>query len=149
MELEIFVIYVGVVFAIMDAPAFHSFLGGFRHDEAHRQAVLAFPAFGGVEDFVHDVSLPEADDLFSFGELLIFSGDADVSPHERAERVCDVGGIEPGAFGYLDGIFYLWMIEVENVIVFAFEDCLRGDFAEDHAFEQRVACEAVCAVEAR
>jgi len=141
---EILVVGVGEIASEVDAAAFFASEGGLRNEEADGEHILELPALGVIEGLIHNISLPESnlvDGLSHFGG---FSGDADVSPHKRPEGVFDVGGIEVPEFGVRDLVFDYRLTEAGG---FWGEVCLARDSAEDETFEQRVAAEAVSAVE--
>ena len=115
MIFEMFVVALRKVTSEMYAPAFFSLLGGISHKLRDREHILTFPALRRIEDFVHYISLPESDDFLSFGQRLILSRDADISPHKSPQRICDVGCIEPGAVGVWNRVFYLQVSYVRGV----------------------------------
>lgn len=90
---------IGVVGAIVDAPGFGALLGGLDHEAGDGEHVLGFPAGGVVKDFVENVLRPEVDDFAGFIESGSGAFDADVSPHEGAERVANVVEVQFGAMG--------------------------------------------------
>ncbi len=94
MLFKVFVVCLREVASIMDAPAFAAFFGGLSHYECDSEHILAFPSLRRVEDFVHNVSLPESDNFLGFCERLSFSCDADISPHKRAERISHITGVK-------------------------------------------------------
>jgi hypothetical protein len=82
MLFKILVVSFGEIPSKMYASAFLSLPGGLGHQQADSEHILALAAVRRIEDLVHDVTLPEADDFFRFGELLFGSGYSDVSPHK-------------------------------------------------------------------
>ena len=81
MFFEIFVVGVGVIASEVDAAAFLSGQGGLRDEQADGEHILKLPALRVVELLIHYVSLPEAYLFDGLLEVVCFSGDADVSPH--------------------------------------------------------------------
>ena len=116
-----------------------------RDEEADGEHILEFPAGGRIEGLIHNISLPKANLVDSLPHFGGFSGDADVSPHKGTQRVSDVGGIEVPEFGVGDLVFDCRLAEAGG---FWGERRLARDSAEDETFEERVAAEAVSAVEA-
>ena len=82
MLLEASVVAVGEIASEVHAPAFLTPLGGGGYEQADREHVLALPAFGRIEDFVHHVSLPEPDNFLRLRQRLRSASDAHVSPHQ-------------------------------------------------------------------
>jgi len=148
MLFEMLVVGIGEIAPEVDTPAFLPYFGGTGHQEADGEHILAFPAGWGIEDFVHHVSLPEPDNFLSFLERLVFSYDADVSPHKGPEGVPDVGGIEAGAVRVRDVIFYQWVFDVRGAIFYVLAGGKAGGFAEYKSFGQGVTTEPISAVQA-
>ena len=133
---EVGVVGFGVVHAIVDAAAFLAEFGGVGDEEGGGEHVLAFPADGGIEDLVHDVAVPELDDFLGLGEGSGLAGDADVAPHEGAEGVADVGGVEAAAVGVRNLVFDEGVLDGGDIGSGAGGDGAAGEAAEDEAFEE-------------
>ena len=93
---EFFIVGLGEVPAVMNSPAFTTRSGRLRHKQANREHILAHPSFGRIENLIHYITLPEADNFLGLRERLIRSGNADVSPHKRPERIGYVFCIQTG-----------------------------------------------------
>ena len=148
MLLETFVIGFRKIASEMDAPTFLSLLGGLGHEQGNGEHILAFPALGRIKDLVHNVPLPESDDLLGLQERLIPSSDTDISPHERSKRISDVGRIQTSAVRMRDLVFYQRMFEVGGTRPCALRDDPAGYSAEHQPFEKRIAAESICAMQA-
>jgi len=120
MFIEIIVVRVGEICSEVRAAAFAPLPGRLGHKKADGEHVLALPAFGRVEDFVHNVPLPEADYFLGLRERLVGAGDADVSPHKGAQRVPNVGGIQLCAVGMGNLVLYQRVLYVRGAGFCAF-----------------------------
>lgn len=135
MFFEVFIVGMGVIAAVVDAPAFLSHICAAGHKQAQGEHILAFPALRRIEDLVHNVPLPEADYFPRFGEGLRLSGDADVSPHKCAQGISDVNGVQARPVRMRDVIFYLRMFH-RDLRFYVFTSCFARNSAEDQPFEQ-------------
>ena len=136
MFFETFVVGVWVVVSEVDAAAFFAGQGGLRDEEADGEHILKLPALGVIKLLVHYVALPEAYLLDGLLEVVCFSGDSDVSPHNGPKRISHVGGIETGAVGMGDFVFYYGLGGAGCFFAYGGLSC---DSAEDKTFEKRVA----------
>ena len=99
MFLEFFVVGFGEVPAVMHSPALTTRSGGLRHEQANGQHILALPACCRIENFIHYITLPEADDFLCLGQRLIRSGNTNISPHKRPQRIGDIFSVQTSTAG--------------------------------------------------
>ena len=60
---EVLIVNIGEIDPEVYAPAFITLLSRLGHKLTDSKHVLTFPALRGIKDFVHYISLPEADNF--------------------------------------------------------------------------------------